>query len=337
MKSTQQFTLSLLLIAGGFIFISSIYTVDEVEQVIITQFGKPVGEPVVDAGLKFKIPFIQEVNPIDKRVLEWDGPPSDMPTKDKLYISVDLFARWRIVDPLQYFLRLRDERSAQSRLDDILGSETRNAVAKHELIEIIRTTKDREPLLDTAVLGDVELSLTASSPEQKSDVGALVPIEKGRQLVEQEIFTAAAEKVGVFGIELLDIRFKRINYNESVRPKIYDRMISERRQIAERFLSEGNGEAARIRGNRVRDLNKIQSEAYRKVEEIRGLADAKAADIYARAYNQSPQSVKFYEFTRTMASYPAMIGESTTLVLSTDSDLFKFLKGMKPTTDTSSQ
>ena len=337
MKSTKQIALLLLLIAGGFIFASSIYTVDEVEQVIITQFGKPVGEPVVDAGLKFKIPFIQEVNPIDKRVLEWDGPPSDMPTKDKLYISVDLFARWRIVDPLQYFLRLRDERSAQSRLDDILGSETRNAVAKHELIEIIRTTKGREPLLDSGVIGTSDLSLTASSPEQKSDMGALVPIEKGRQLVEQEIFKAAAEKVGVFGIELLDIRFKRINYNESVRPKIYDRMISERRQIAERFLSEGNGEAARIRGNRVRELNKIQSEAYRKVEEIRGLADAKAAEIYTRAYDQSPQSVEFYEFTRTMASYPAMISDSTTLVLSTDSDLFKFLKGMKPITDTSSQ
>ena len=329
MKSIKQLVLLSFLITGGFILLSSIYTVDEVEQVIITQFGKPVGEPVVEAGLKFKIPFIQEVNPIDKRVLEWDGPPSDMPTKDKLYISVDLFARWRIVDPLQYFLRLRDERSAQSRLDDILGSETRNAVAKHELIEIIRTSKDRVPLLDTTVLGDAVLS----SPEQKSNMGALVPIEKGRKLVEQEIFFAAAEKVGVFGIELLDIRFKRINYNESVRPKIYDRMISERRQIAERFLSEGNGEAARIRGNRVRDLNKIQSEAYRQVEEIRGLADAKATEIYARAYNQSPQSVEFYEFTRTMASYPAMIGESTTLVLSTDSDLFKFLKGMAPNTD----
>lgn len=324
MKNIKHFALLSILIVGAFILVSSIYTVDEVEQIIITQFGKPVGTPVVEAGLKFKVPFIQEVNPIDKRVLEWDGAPSDMPTKDKLYISVDLFARWRIVDPLQYFLRLRDERSAQSRLDDILGSETRNAVAKHELIEIIRTSKDRVPLRD-AVL---------SSTEQESNMGALVPIEKGRKLVEQEIFTAAAEKVGVFGIELLDIRFKRINYNESVRPKIYDRMISERRQIAERFLSEGNGEAARIRGNRVRDLNKIQSEAYRKVEEIRGLADAKATEIYARAYNQSPQSVEFYEFTRTMASYPAIIGDSTTIVLSTDSDLFKFLKGMTPTTNT---
>jgi membrane protease subunit HflC len=295
--------------AAAFVLISSIYTVNEVEQMIITQFGKPVGEPVTTAGLKVKIPFIQQVNPIDKRVLEWDGSPSDMPTKDKLYISVDLFARWRITDPLQYFLRIRDERSAQSRLDDILGSETRNAVAKHELIEIIRTTRDRVPLRD-ALLTDAERDL---------NMGSLVPIQKGRKLVEQEIFAAAADKVEVFGIELLDIRFKRINYNESVRPKIYDRMISERRQIAERFLSEGNGEAARIRGNRVRDLNKI-----------RGLADAKATEIYARAYNQNAESIAFYEFTRTMESYKFIIAENTTLVLSTDSELFKFLKGMDP-------
>ena len=316
--------LAMLAVLGIVVYVlmSSVYTVSEVEQMIITQFGKPVGEPVTSAGLKVKVPFIQEVNPIDKRVLEWDGDPSDMPTKDKLYISVDLFARWRITDPLQYFLRLRDERSAQSRLDDILGSETRNAVAKHELIEIIRTTKDRVPLRDALLT------------EAERDMGSLVPIQKGRELVEQEIFAAAAEKVRVFGIELLDIRFKRINYNESVRPKIYDRMISERRQIAERFLSEGNGEAARIRGNRVRDLNKIQSEAYRQVEEIRGVADAKATEIYARAYNQSPDAVTFYEFTRTMQSYKSIIADNTTLVLSTDSDLFKFLKGMSPGSDT---
>ena len=319
----NRFKLTAILVVlgvGVFVFMSAIYTVSEVEQVIITQFGKPVGDPVTSAGLKVKMPFIQEVNPIDKRVLEWDGSPSDMPTKDKLYISVDLFARWRITEPLQYFLRLRDERSAQSRLDDILGSETRNAVAKHELIEIIRTTKDRVPLRDAL--------LTDSA--QEVDMGALVPIQKGRKLVEQEIFAAAAEKVRVFGIELLDIRFKRINYNESVRPKIYDRMISERRQIAERFLSEGNGEAARIRGNRVRDLNKIQSEAYRQVEEIRGVADAKATEIYASSYNQSPESVAFYEFTRTMQAYKSIISQNTTLVLSTGSDLFKFLKGMNP-------
>jgi membrane protease subunit HflC len=307
----------------AFGLINAIYTVNEVQQIIVTQFGKPVGEPVTTAGLKMKIPFIQEVNRIDKRVLEWDGAPSDMPTKDKLYISVDLFARWRIVDPLQYFLRLRDERSAQSRLNDILGSETRNAVAKHELIEIIRTTKDRVPLRDSMMTG----------AQQEVKMRSLVPITKGRKLVEDEIFTAAAEKVQVFGIELLDIRFKRINYNQSVRPKIYDRMISERRQIAERFLSEGNGEAARIRGNRVRDLNKIQSEAYREVEEIRGVADAKATEIYARAYNQSPESVEFFEFTRTMQAYKDIIADNSTLVLSTDSDLFKFLKGMDPVAD----
>ena len=308
---------------GIFASMSSIYTVSEVEQVIITQFGKPVGAPVTTAGLKVKLPFVQDVNAIDRRVLEWDGSPSDMPTKDKLYISVDLFARWRIADPLQYFLRLRDERSAQSRLDDILGSETRNAVAKHELIEVIRTTKDRVPLRDALL----------TEAEREQDIGSLVPIQKGRKLVEREIFAAAAQKVQVFGIELLDIRFKRINYNESVRPKIYDRMISERRQIAERFLSEGNGEAARIRGNRVRDLNKIQSEAYRQVEVIRGVADAKATEIYSGAYNKSPEAVAFYEFTRTMQAYKDIISENTTLVLSTDSELFQFLKGMAPDGD----
>jgi membrane protease subunit HflC len=307
-------------VIASIVLTSAVYTVSEVEQVIITQFGKPVGAPVTSAGLKLKVPFIQDINPLDKRVLEWDGNPSDMPTKDKLYISVDLFARWRITDPLQYFLRLRDERSAQSRLDDILGSETRNAVAKHELIEIIRTTRDRVPLRDALV----------TDAERELDMGSLVPIHKGREFVEQEIHAAAAEKVRVFGIELLDIRFKRINYNESVRPKIYDRMVSERRQIAERFLSEGNGEAARIRGNRVRELNKIQSEAYRQVEVIRGVADAKAAEIYASAYNQSPEAVAFYEFTRTMQAYRFIVAENTTLVLSTDSDLFQFLKGMTP-------
>jgi len=314
--------ISSLVILGiaAFILINSVYTVSEVQQMIITQFGKPVGEPITTAGLKVKVPFIQVVNPIDKRILEWDGSPSDMPTKDKLYISVDLYARWRIVDPLQYFLRLRDERSAQSRLDDILGSETRNAVAKHELIEIIRTTKDRVPLRDALLSGT----------QEELQMGSLVPISKGRKLVEAEIFNAAAEKVQVFGIELLDIRFKRINYNQSVRPKIYDRMISERRQIAELFLSEGNGEAARINGNRMRDLNKIQSEAYREVEEIRGMADAKATEIYASAYNQSPEAVEFYEFTRTMQAYKDIIADNSTLVLSTDSDLFKFLKGMQP-------
>jgi membrane protease subunit HflC len=318
MKSILSLILFIASVAVLVGLMGSLYTVSEIEQVIITQFGKPVGEPITTAGLKFKVPFIQEVNPIDKRILEWDGSPSDMPTKDKLYVSVDMFARWRITDPLQYFLRLRDERSAQSRLDDILGSETRNSVAKHELIEIIRTTKDRVPLQDTSL------------QDANNVVGVLLPIEKGRVEVEQEIFEAAAPKVAVFGIELLDVRFKRVDYNQSVRPKIYDRMVSERRQIAEQFRSEGNGEAARINGNRERDLQKIQSEAYRKVEEIRGEADARATEIYAKAYNQSPEAVKFYEFTRTMETYKSIITTNTTLILSTDSELFKFLKGVNP-------
>ncbi|MCC7411496.1 MAG: protease modulator HflC [Gammaproteobacteria bacterium] len=315
--NAPRLLLGLVLLALAVLVVANpFYSVGEIEQVIVTQFGRPVGEPITEAGLKVKVPLIQEVNRIDKRVLEWDGNPSDMPTKDKLYISVDLFARWRITDPLPYFLRLRDERSAQSRLDDILGSETRNAVAKHELIEIIRTTRDRVPLQDSTLA------------DANNVVGALVPIDKGRQKVEDEIFAAAAPKIAVFGIELLDIRFKRINYNESVRPKIYDRMISERRQIAERFRSEGNGEAARIRGNRERDLNKIRSEAYRRVEEIRGEADAEATAIYASAYNRSAAAVDFYQFIRTMDTYKTIVDDQTTLILSTDSEVYRYLKGM---------
>ena len=314
MKRTALIFIVLLL---GFLLANSLYTVNEAQQVILTQFGKPVGQPITEAGLKLKVPFIQSVNRFDKRVMEWDGSPSDMPTKDKLYISVDLFGRWRITDPMQYFLRLRDERSAQSRLDDILGSETRNAVAKHELIEIVRTTKDRVPLKD--------VSLTQGSQADQT-IGTLLPISQGREQIEQQIYKAAAEKVKVFGIELLDIRFKRINYNASVQSKIFERMISERRQIAERFRSEGNGEAARIRGNMLREKDRIESEAYRKVEETRGEGDAKAAEIYANAYNQSADASQFYEFTRTLEAYKSVITPDSTMVMSTDSDLFKFLK-----------
>ncbi|MCC2604925.1 protease modulator HflC [Planctobacterium marinum] len=321
MENKRKVTLviSFFIVSVVIIVKSTFYTVSEIEQVIITQFGKPIGEPIDKAGLKVKLPFIQEVNAIEKRVLEWDGNPSDMPTKDKLYISVDLFARWRIVDPLQYFLRLRDEMSAQSRLDDILGSETRNAVAKHKLIEIIRTTKDRIPEREQITIG-VENSPT---------IGKLVPIQKGRKVIESEILKAAANKVEVFGIELLDIRFKRINYNASVKPKIYDRMISERRQIAERFLAEGKGEAARILGDRVRELSRIQSEAYQKVEEIRGEADATAAKIYSASYNKSPEAKSFFKFTRAMTAYSEIIDQDTLLLMSSDSEMYKHLKGIE--------
>lgn len=319
MKQVSTALVVALALVGLLVLASALYKVNEMEQVIITQFGKPVGGPVTTPGLKIKAPFIQKVNRIEKRILEWDGVPTDMPTKDKLYISVDTFARWRITDPLQYFLRLRDERSALSRLDDILGSETRNSVAKHELIEIVRSTQDREPLRDESLV-------TA----ENASVGILLPIHKGRPKVEREIYEAAAPKLEIFGLELLDVRFKRINYNESVRVKIYDRMISERRQIAERFRSEGNGEAARILGRKERDLKRIQSEAYREVETIRGGADAKATEIYAKAYGQTAQSLELYKFLKTMETYRSVLDSDTTLILSTDSELFEYLKGIGP-------
>lgn len=298
----------------AFVLFTGAYTVSETEQAIITQFGRPVGEPVTDAGLHLKIPFIQNVTRIEKRILEWDGRPVEMPTKDKTYILVDTFGRWRIKDAKQFYLRLRDERSAQSRLNDILGSETRNAIAKHELIEVIRTTKDRQPAQD-AVLADAP-----------GNIGTLYPIKMGRAKIEAEIFEKAAGKLTDFGIELLDVRFKRINYNDSVRARIFDRMTSEREQIAERFRSEGEGEAAKIQGKKERDLLKISSEAYKRVQEISGAADAQATQIYADAYNQSPESVEFYEFSKTMDSYVDMLNKDSTLILTTDSDVFRFLK-----------
>ena len=290
------------------------YTVNETEQVIMTQFGKPVGGIVNAEGCKLKSPFIQKVNRIEKRILLWDGSANDMPTKDKLYITVDTFGRWRIKDPLQYFLRLRDERSAQSRLEDILGSETRNAVAKHELIEIVRTTKDRTPAVDPLLA--------------EADVGKLLPIKRGRRQIEEDIFSAASVKLAEFGIELLDIRFKRINYNESVRQKIYARMISERQQIAERFRSEGAGEAAKIIGNKEKDLQRIESEAYRKIQSIQGVADAKATEIYAAAYNQTKSARELYDLVKTLETYKQVIDPSTTLVLTTESELYQLLNGV---------
>ncbi len=299
---------------------SSMYTVNEREQVIITQFGEPRGNPVTTAGLKFKTPFIQKVNRIEKRILEWDGQANEMPTKDKTYIIVDTYGRWQITDPLKYFQRLRDERSALSRLDDILGSETRNTIAKHELIEVIRTTKDRVPQQSDDI---VEADLTGT-------VGTLPAISRGRTALEAEIFSKSREKLQEFGIELLDVRFKRVNYNQSVVSRIYDRMTSERKQIAERFRSEGAGEAAKIMGRMEKDLKKIESEAYKTVQIIKGEADAEATRIYAAAYNQSAESVEFYQFSRTMELYPEILGGKSTVILSTNSDLFKYLKKVEP-------
>jgi membrane protease subunit HflC len=315
--------LSALLIAGAcvlFLLASGVcFIVLETEQVIITQFGKPVGEPITQAGLHFKLPLIQEVHSFDKRVLEWDGPVAEMPTKDKLYIVVDTFGRWRISDPAQFFIRLRDERSAQSRLDDILGSETRNTVARHELVEIVRTTKDRKP--------EVDETFSGGSNEAN---GGLPPIQFGRVALEKEITDQARSKLAEFGIELLDVRFKRINYNPAVSAKIFDRMVSERQQIAERYRSEGEGEAAKVIGNKDRDLKEIESQAYRQVQTIEGKADAEATGIYARAYNQTPESRDLYELQRTLDTYKTSFLNDTTLVLSTQSSFLRFLKGVPP-------
>ena len=299
------------------------YTVDETEQVIITQFGNPVGDAINsnsiernESGLHFKLPFVQTANRFEKRILEWDGPPGEMTTRDKLYVVIDTFARWRIVDPLVYFQSLRDERSALSRIDDIIGSETRNVVARHDLIELVRSDKDRVAEQDATLLPS---GLT---------LAGLPPIEFGRRALEHEIFTAAAPKMHIWGIELLDVRVKRLNYKSGVIEKIYERMVSERMQIAERFRSEGEGEAAKIAGSKEKELQKIQSDAYKKVQEIKGAADAEASAIYAAAFAVSPKAAEFYTFLKTLDAYETTLGQDTTLILTTESDFFRLLKGV---------
>lgn len=306
-----------LIVALVVLSLLSTYTVNQAEQVILTQFGSPVGAPVATPGLHFKLPFIQQVNRFDKRYLAWDGPMVEMSTKDKTYVQIETFARWRITEPLSYYLRLRDERSAQSRLEDILGSETRTAIARHELIEVVRTDKDRKPLQDESLSGP----LTG-----EGTLGVLRPIHLGRGVIEKDVFDAAAPKLAEFGIELLDVRFQRINYNQQVLERIYQRMISERLQIAQRFRSEGEGEAARINGNRERDINQIESTAYKQVQEIQGEADAKATEIYAKAYAQTPDAAGFYKFMKSMETYRKVIDGDTTMVLSTNSELYGLLK-----------
>ena len=281
------------------------YIVNEAQQVIITQFGRPVGEPVTEPGLKIKTPFIQKANYFEKRFLEWDGEPNEVPTKDKRFIYVDTYARWRITDPLLFFQRLRDERGAQSRLDDILDGETRNTIAKHDLIEVVRST-NREFEVSSAIEGEGVREITA-----------------GRLVLEQEVLDNASERTKVLGIEILDFQFKRTNYAEVDRPKVYERMVSERKRIAEEYRSEGAGEAARILGDKDRDLQEITSDAYRQAQEIKGRADAEAADIYARAYNRDPD---FYRFLKTMEVYTRTMDKETILLLSTDGDFLRFLE-----------
>jgi membrane protease subunit HflC len=306
MRTLMIIPLAIILI----LLLDAFYIVEEPEQVIITQFGEPVGDPIVEPGLKVKIPFIQAVHRFDKRFLEWDGDANEVPTKDKRFIWVDTYARWRITEPLKFFQRLRDERGAQSRLDDILDGETRNAIAKHNVVEVIRSS-NRDPVV------------TEENPEDES---ALEVIEFGRETIREEVLQKSQTRTEDLGIEILDVQFKRINYVEEVRRKVYERMIAERLRIADRFRSEGEGEAARIKGEKERELKRIRSEAYREAQGIRGQADAEATAIFAAAYDRSAESRSFYGFVKTMETYQATIDEETTLILSTGGEFYGPLK-----------
>jgi membrane protease subunit HflC len=299
---------------GAFLF-----TVHQYETVIVTRFGKIV-RTIAAPGLKMKLPVLDKVQRFDKRILSWDGPPTECPTKDKLYLIVDCFARWRISDPFLYYNRLNDERSALSRLDDILGSETRTAVATHDLVEIVRVTKGRKPLRD----------------EELEKSGTLLPssipdVELGRGEIERQITERTRQKIADFGIELLDERFKRSKYNPSVAEKIIERMSSERHQIATKFRSEGRGEAANISGQKESDMASISSTATKNALEIEGKADAEAAAIYAAAFN-SPDAQELFTFLRSLDVMRAAFEKNTTAVMSTNSDIGRMLKSMSEAT-----
>jgi membrane protease subunit HflC len=288
---------------------NTFYVVDMTQQVVVTQFGRPIGSPVTEPGLKLKVPLIQKVNSFDKRVLEWDGSPRQVPTRDKRYIWVDTFARWRIADPLKFMQSVTDEIGAQARLDDVIDAVTRDLITSHNLIEVVRNT-NREMVLS----------------EIDSQDAAQESIAVGRSAITQQIFELASNQMPRYGIELIDVRLKRVNYVEEVREKVYERMISERQRIAERYRSEGKGQSAEIRGQKEKELQRITSEAYRVAEEVKGKGDAEAARIYANAFGRDPE---FYSFLKTLESYKTTLDKESTLILTTDGDYFRFLKEMK--------
>ncbi len=293
-----------------FVLYHSVYVVDETNQVILTQFGKVIGEAKAEPGLQFKIPFIQKPNFFPKNLLEWDGTPGEIPTQDKTYIWVDTFARWKIVDPLRFFKTVYNENGAQSRLDDILDSEVRNKITSHSLIETVRKSNRALDTYDVEDTGD--------------EARVIGQISLGRQEIVNGIMENAIPKLADFGIELVDLKIKRLNYTEQVQKSVYSRMIAERKQIAEKFRSEGQGEARKIEGNQEKELKRITSEAYKTAQEVMGKADAEATRIYAEAYNKD---VELYSFLKSMDVYKKTLGKDTTLVLSTDSDFLKYLKG----------
>ncbi len=315
MISKKKATLYLVVLILILIAVNqSVYIVNEKEQVVITQFGKPVGEAITTSGVKFKVPFIQKVNIFDKRYLEWGGDPNQVPTKDKKFIFVDTYARWQITDPLQFYKRLTNERGAQSRLDDILDGETRDYIANHNIEETVRNS-NRVPVS------------TDTISEPMSDT--LIRVFVGREKLEAMILKTANERAKDLGIVILDFKFKRLNYVSEVQDQVYKRMTSERFRIADKFRSEGQGEASRINGEKERELKSIQSAAFKKAEEIMGKADAKAAAIYADSYNKSATSKNLYTFLKSMETYEKTFDEKTSIILSSESELYKFLKTME--------
>jgi membrane protease subunit HflC len=300
----------IIALVAAIVLFSAVYTLDETEQAIITQFGKPIGGVIDTPGLHVKLPVVQQVHVFDKRWLEFDGDANEIPTKDKKYIWVDTYARWRIDDALRFYQAVRDERGGQSRLDDIVDGETRNAIASYDLIEIVRSS-DR----GFQITEELEGIMTAE---------AVAAIETGREAIAQQILERASAITPEFGVELVDVRFKRINYTESVQQAVFQRMITERKRIAERSRSEGQGRAAEIRGQKERDVLAATSVGYRTAEELKGKADAKATDIYARAYGRDPS---FYEFFKSMETLKQSLDKDATVILSTDSDLLRFMQG----------
>jgi membrane protease subunit HflC len=311
----KKFILSIVVLILLLIAVTgSLYIVNEQEQVVITQFGKPVGNAVTTPGVHFKVPLIQKINVFDKRYLEWDGDPNQVPTKDKKFIFVDTYARWQITDPLQFYKRLTNERGAQSRLDDILDGETRDYIANNNIEETVRNS-NRTPIM------------TDSISEPATD--SLVRIFVGREKIERRILKTANERAADLGLVILDFKIKRLNYVEEVRDQVYKRMTSERFRIADKFRSEGQGEASKINGEKERELKSIQSVAFKKAEEIKGKADATAAAIYADAYNQSATSKSLYSFLKSMETFEKTFDDKTSIILSTDSEVWKFLKSMQ--------
>ncbi|MFP4476434.1 MAG: protease modulator HflC [Desulfatibacillaceae bacterium] len=303
----------------------SVYVVDEREQVVIKRFGKIIGEAITEPGLGFKVPVVDQVIRFPKNLQNWDGEPGQVPTRDKTFIWVDSFARWRIVDPALFYRSVGgDLRRALDRLDDIIDPAVRNAITSHHLIETVRWTDRSMDTFETTV---ADIAGEEQPPIMRSeDQPAMRKVKMGRQEITRSIRKAASEKMGEFGIEILDVKLKRINYRKEVRDAVYNRMIAERKQIAEKFRSEGRGEAQEIRGEMERDLKQIQSEAYRTAQEIKGKADAEATAIYAKAYNPDPE---FYSFMKTLDIYRESLSKDSSVILSTDSEFFKYLKELK--------